>query len=880
MSEVEKSNSNLPKEEEVLLLDESGITEDEKKEVLDQIDRVVEKNKISVTDELFVTTPVKKGALFPILINVFALVLVAGGVFYAYRVFGTRQANLSTETQAYLSTEGKLIEEIKKESEAQLLRKEEEISQIQTELMELDRQSKELKENMEAEIAAREEQLKKELETALEAERRKLEEEGISEKEINQRLSAIESEKREQYENQLESFRQETEAALQEKENELQQARELTEEVLERANRERLQLEEETDRKISELEEDFEEQRRALQSEKSEAQERLRELSTLREQEQLVSDQIVGAYETIIEKIENSQYDAAEVNIEQLKTLLADSSLSSLPAIAKRREIDQYLLSTLKEHLETKTTETPVETTSIVEAANLLIGARELVERGNEALSEGQQKMAKRLYTTALTEVPALYKAYTELQIIERNEYTELVDEKIAKGNRLLEEGNIDAAISQYREGITAATGAEANVTTRAAGNIVQVLTGRERRSVEEKEREIARLNNRIERLVVSVEELETAVAARNENIASLQEQIDSRDKRITSLSGIIEERNSDMKRLSTSIDERNSSIEQLRSEITRQKNEIESLTDRLSDKTLEAERLSRSLTGREGEAGELSKSIQEKDTRLSELSEEVLRLKDEIDRLETAAVDAEMDYRSEIAEKIRTIDTLEADLESETAAAVALKAEVEEEQSTTERLREEITENESTIEELEEQLAALREELDRPREVLAEEELEQAEQTGRIEAFNDVIDYLVYISAGTTTNTNLTRHVERLAANDFHYRNTIEEIQEVIGKTSAASPTSVGRVETKLLGTISSVATNTVVIEPLVSMPVQEGTTVVVKRKITANREQTIARGSVFNVTAGRIAARVQHFTSETRRPRVMDLVYLEIPR
>ena len=781
MSKESSGHAHLPEDEEQLVLEGAGISEEDKKDVLSQIDSVVEKNRIPVTDELFEIKPRKKGSFFPILINILALLLITGGVYYAYQMFNERQETLSLETREYLSAEGKLIEEIRRESETKLKQKEEEISKIQQELQTLDRQSQELKEGMEEEIQAREEELRRQLEAELQAERERLEEEGISEEEITQQLEALEEARSREYEQQLEAFRAETEAALQEKEEELRQARELTEEILQRANRERRELERETEQRVTELREQFEEERAALETRTSEAQQRLRELSELREQEQLIQDQIVGAYSNIIKQIEANNFEAARTSIEKLKTLLADTKLENVPTIAKRREIDQYLLSTLEESLETKTTEQPAETSSIVEAANLLIKARELATRADTVRSQGQRATAKRLYKAALEGVPALNSAYKALTEINRREANEAVESRISEGNALIENGNVDEAVRQYRSALTAGTAAgtaaDEELTDRAVGNIIQVLSQREQRSIAE------------------------------------------RDQTITELRAAIEGREEEMARLEETINRKDGEIDRLEEQIASREKRIEGLSESLEDKTSEAERLSETLAGKKGETGSLSATIEEKNERISELSEDIQELNNRLEEVQT-----ELKGSQRLAsQRNETINSLQSELEQKEA------------------------------------------------EVATRED-------GRESAFTDVSLYVQYLDEGAGMSESEKEAVLDKLKDDVLFRNTVENIEELL-KSGGAEPAA-GTVEReeKLLWTVSSVAGSTVVVEPLVTITVDEGSTVLIKRKTSSQTEKTIAKGTISSLSAGRITARVQSVGGSTARPSVMDLVYLEI--
>jgi DNA repair exonuclease SbcCD ATPase subunit len=283
----------------------------------------------------------------------------------------------------------------------------------------------------------------------------------------------------------------------------------------------------------------------------------------------------------------------------------------------------------LEESLETKTTEQPAETSSIVEAANLLIKARELVTRAETVRSQGQRATAKRLYRTALEGVPALNSAYNALTEINRREANEAVESRISTGNALIESGDVEEAVAQYRSALNAGTAADETLTDRAVGNIIQVLSQREQRNIAEKNSDITSLRQRISELLRESQE-------REEAIAELNSTLEERNRNISELRTDIDRREEEIAGLEDTVDRKNGEIDRLEEQIASRENRIESLTESLEDKTSEAERLSETLEGKEGETGSLSATIEEKNERITELSEDVQELNNRLEEVQT----------------------------------------------------------------------------------------------------------------------------------------------------------------------------------------------------------------------------------------------------
>ena len=78
MSEI---NPESPQIEESLLDTGEGVSDDDRRDILQEIDQIVESNKIPVTKEIFKIKPRKKGIFLPIFINLIAACIIVGGYY-------------------------------------------------------------------------------------------------------------------------------------------------------------------------------------------------------------------------------------------------------------------------------------------------------------------------------------------------------------------------------------------------------------------------------------------------------------------------------------------------------------------------------------------------------------------------------------------------------------------------------------------------------------------------------------------------------------------------------------------------------------------------------------------------------------------------------
>ncbi len=569
------------------LLESAEMSEEDKQEILQEIDKLVERNKIPVTDDLFKLKPRKKGGVFPLVLNLVMLLLVGGGVYFAFRYFDDRQENLSLETEQYFSTEGKLIEELKKESEIKLRKKDEEIQKIQNEIVELDRQSAALRENMEEQIRSREEQLRQTLEAELETERQRLQALGQSREEIDQQLQVLEAQRQAEFEQELTLFREESQAKLQAKEEELIQAKALTQEILDKANKEKRELAEETRQREEELRQQFEAETEALRTQTTKAEERLQQLSRLREQEQLVADQIVGSFNTIIDKIENGDIPGAGADLSKLETLLKDGNISNLTSIAKRRDIDLFLIDMVRENIAATAATASTETTSLVQAANMVLSVREIVARGEAARTKGNLVDAERLFDRAIREIPSITTAYSGLNVIQEQQEAARVNAFLEEGDSYLATGDLENAVNRYQEAAVEPAGTNGELVRQALNGIQRSLGVREDGRIAVVNQEIDRLEEEISRGEQTIREREDKIDELNSDIESLYQDIEDLEDEIVALNRSIGVGEEEIADLNQKIRLKEAEIVQ----ITEEKRSLESSLEDLASRFVQARR-------------------------------------------------------------------------------------------------------------------------------------------------------------------------------------------------------------------------------------------------------------------------------------------------
>ena len=86
---------NAPDSDSIMFDESSGISKQDQKEIIENINQIMQSNKIRVSPELFRIKAKKRGFGFPFLVNLFGLVSLAVGVFILWFLFQQEETNIA-----------------------------------------------------------------------------------------------------------------------------------------------------------------------------------------------------------------------------------------------------------------------------------------------------------------------------------------------------------------------------------------------------------------------------------------------------------------------------------------------------------------------------------------------------------------------------------------------------------------------------------------------------------------------------------------------------------------------------------------------------------------------------------------------------------------
>ena len=404
------------KPEPIVFDESSGISKEDQKEVIKEIEKAASRNKLAAGPKAFVLKAQKKGIMMPLLVNLLAVFLLAAGGGVLYYFYQRGETTLKAEAAVITTAEGKLIEELKKESEEKLLAKNREIDQIQGRLSAIDKEREDLAHNMEAKVAAREQELRRSLEAALEAEREKLRLQGVPEQDIGRRLEQLETEKSAELQAKIDGFRRQAEEEKAQAENELKALQQEYQASLAQANTERQKVQEEAQQRESELKSQLEARTKALEAESREARQELSRINEQREKEQLASRQLLGFYYQIKTDLQSGRLDQALADTDGVRRYLDDPAVVALPGVQERREVEFFVLDSISSLVRSEMRrEEPADIGSLIAAANLLSDLRSRVAEGDALLARGDAAEARAEYGEALALIPEINQAHKYL---------------------------------------------------------------------------------------------------------------------------------------------------------------------------------------------------------------------------------------------------------------------------------------------------------------------------------------------------------------------------------------------------------------------------------------------------------------------------------
>lgn len=686
-------------EDEFVLDEQSGISKEDQREILEEIKRVSEESRISVTPETMAIKAAKRGFAFPLLVNIFFIVLLAGGGFTLYYFFQRGETVLMEEGSAIASAEGMLIEELKRESEAALQTKNRQINQIQSQLEDIDKQRLELQTNMDEKIATREAELRSTLDAELDAERERLRQQGISEEDIASRLNALETEKAAVFQQELDSFkRQAEEDRLQDEEN-LKALQDEYQQNLTQAEADRKRVREEAAAREAELRSQLDARTEELEQATLEAKAELNQLAAQAEKQTLAAGQLTGFYSRVKEDIQGGDFDGALESLDAIKEYLDDPSVATLPNMLQRRDIELFVVGSISSLVKGEMQKTEVDTTSLIASADLLNDMKNRVIEGDELFRQGDMGPAEAKYREALNLMPEINKAHS--YFLARGDDAEQVRRQslrdfLGRAEAAFGRGDYTAALDNYTKALAylpedAATVEKMISQVRRSGYEMGIAELR-RQDTSNAAGPLAaaeglynqqNYNGAILGYIDLIagypnsSQVTAAVEGVNKSVEALEKEAEARGTLATEGTAAAALQD-DLAALEKTLEEKNSEIKELQARLDAQSGDSSALEQSLEEKNQEIAALKAEIEKAKSDAGELQKELEERVANLTEeleskvaltetlqaekqaLEEEIASLNSQVEQMQAEQAAALENLDEELGKKISRLQNVE----------------------------------------------------------------------------------------------------------------------------------------------------------------------------------------------------------------------------
>jgi chromosome segregation ATPase len=413
---------------------DSSISQEEREEILDEINDIVSSNKIKYDSGNYKVKAKHKGILFPITWVIISAVIIAGGILGAGLFFGARQRDQIANSRSQFEDSTSTAQAILQRAQAELEEAEAALNDINSELSNVAAELESERQAFDSRLEEEQTRLQRELAAELAAERAKLESENVSEEEIQRQLQALEEAKNAENQRQFAAFQE----AQQEKLDSIQAAAGARQTELETQLREAQGERDAAQREAEARAQD-------LQSELANQNAQLQALEAEREAVALFETQLNGLLSRVEIEVSVQEFDNALSAIDGLDNLIAAAINNPNEAIRNIGQRQESLLGALRATLRTIKAQNDAGNDPRFELFKTLVAEADQLTDPVEQENRLRQ---------ALGTVPEIGRLYNTLTAIELNAQLAA----LATVNRTVENlgstGEREAAISTLVQGL------------------------------------------------------------------------------------------------------------------------------------------------------------------------------------------------------------------------------------------------------------------------------------------------------------------------------------------------------------------------------------------------------------------------------------------
>jgi hypothetical protein len=399
---------NTSQDQDFVFTGDSDFSAEDRRDVLEAIERVSRENRIIVSPEVFRYRATRQGFVLPLLVNIAAVLALVAGILASSFIGRRDDRRLSEGTGVLRSAEGMVIQQLRRELEDRLREKDQEISQVQQRLESIRSERNQLVSTMDDKIRQKELELRQALEAELAAERARLQAAGETQGRIATLLEKTEQVRAGENQEQLDSFRKQLVAERLALESNLGKLQGEFEGRLNELNRERGSLLSEYRKKEETLRQELEQEKVKLSRQEQQARQELELIKAKEEKQELVQTQILGFYSLVQKAILAGNPGGALTNLEGLERFIDNPELRSMPEIQERLRVDRFLINELAGRIRGEMKQSATQLSELLDSSQLLARLRESAAAAQQLAAAGQQDAARRQYRSAFGLIPEL----------------------------------------------------------------------------------------------------------------------------------------------------------------------------------------------------------------------------------------------------------------------------------------------------------------------------------------------------------------------------------------------------------------------------------------------------------------------------------------
>ncbi len=566
-------------------------------------------------------------------------------------------------------------------------------------------------------------------------------------------------------------------------------------------------------------------------------------------------------------------------------------------------------------------------------AAELIRTTADTVALAERAREEGRLSEARTLYQQALATIPSLEKVYPGILDLESARRQFALQSALSDAQSLLAEGRSGLAVERYLEGVVTIAANEDDPLLEVASAIdLTMRQAREQMNAELDEAASARAaalaegDRRIASLTQDLTAARNTVATANATIASLRTEAAAVRAALVDQETLAAEQATELAALRREITVFEDQLQTTRTELAAARTRAASLQESLNAAGQRSAALADEVAALETRAATLQRELDQRPEAVAEPTPgEPPEPTDEASAELRLALE---EARAGLASGRAETDALRADLEEERSRAASLQERLDELRASSalatgeaQQLEQEIARlrrRTAELEALERDIRTLREAYDRAR-AASEAQIRDGrypgartsllapfeEDPGRslLPGFVAILDSshrgIVDAAARTADEASRAEALAEVRGLATQVQQNIDRPRESISVQSylrrhpdlrdvatgmfeivelSARAISAPEIEYRLLGSVSRITGNLVVVERLVALSAEVGDTIEIRRAPTLGQEVQIASGTVLEVTDRRIVVNVTQVYQPDAPPSSRDLAYIAV--